>query len=320
MADTKQNTQAPQATNTQLVKRETIDIVTAKVKQFQNNGELFFPPNYSPENALKAAWLQLQEVQDKNYKPALQVCTKESIANALLSMVVQGLNPDKKQCYFIVYGAKLQMQRSYFGSMTVTKAVNPDIEEIYADVVYEGDGFKYNKVRGRTVIVEHTQTIENVKKDKIIAAYCMVLYKSGKEESTIMTFDEIKQAWKQSKMGVFDDKGNLKTGGTHEKFTADMCKKTVINRACKPIINSSDDSNILAKYAKQSYTDIAEADAEEEITENANMEYIDVDVTEVEEELVAEPQKPVVEDKPEERRPEQVTIDMPPPVTKRRGF
>lgn len=312
---------AQAAQSTQLVKKETIDIVTARVKQFQNNGELFFPPNYSPENALKSAWLQLQEVQDKNYKPALQVCTKDSIANALLSMVVQGLNPDKKQCYFIVYGNKLQMQRSYFGSMTVAKAVTPDIEEIYADVVYEGDGFKYSKVRGRTVIVEHTQTIENVKKDKIIAAYCMVLYKSGKEESTIMTFDEIKQAWKQSKMGVFDDKGNVKEGSAHGKFTADMCKKTVINRACKPIINSSDDSNIMARYAKQSYSEIAEAEAEEEIASNANMEYIDVDVSDAEDDPAQEEQQESpTDEQPDAKQPEQATIDMPPPTAKRRGF
>lgn len=309
-AEVKQNTQIA-------VKRETIDVVTARVKQFQNNGELFFPPNYSPENALKSAWLMMQEVQDKNYKPALTVCTKESIANALLSMVVQGLNPDKKQCYFIVYGAKLQMQRSYFGSMVVAKAVNPDIQEIYFDVVYEGDGFKYSKLHGRTAVTEHTQSLENVQKDKIKGAYCTVIYKSGKEESTIMTYDEIKQAWKQSKMGVFDDKGNLKPGGTHDKFTAEMCKKTVINRACKPIINSSDDSNLLARYAKQSYSEIAESEAEEEIIENANTEYIDIEPVPVELEPATE-ETPA--DEPANTPPEQITIDVPPPTTKRRGF
>ena len=305
MADTKQNTQIA-------VKRETVDIIAAKVKQFQNNHELYFPENYSPENALKSAWLQLQEVQSKDYKPALEVCTKDSIANALLSMVVQGLNPDKKQCYFIVYGSKLQMQRSYFGSMAVAKAVNPDIEEIYADVVYEGDGFKYNKLRGKTMVVEHTQSIDDVKKDKIKAAYCVVLYTSGKEEATIMTIDEVHQAWKQSKMGVFDDKGELKAGSTHGKFTADMCKKTVINRACKPIINSSDDASLLARYAKQSYSDIDEAEAEEEIEANANSEVIDIEPV-VEPALLAE-EVPTANNKSE-----QATIDMP-PVTKKRGF
>jgi recombination protein RecT len=307
--------------NVQLVKRETIDIVTAKVKQFQNNGELFFPANYSPENALKSAWLQLQEVVDRNQKPALQVCTKESIANSLLSMVVQGLNPDKKQCYFIVYGNKLQLQRSYFGSMAVAKAVNPDVEDIIADVVYEGDEFEYSKVRGRNIVTKHVQKLENVQKDKIIAAYCIVVYRSGKEESTIMTMDEIKQSWKQSKMNPVDDKGNLKVGGTHEKFTAEMCKKTVINRACKPIINSSDDSNILARFAKQEYADIAEAEAEDEIAEYANSEAIDIEFTEADEHEHTEPEAPEPEPEHAAARPEQITMDAPATNKRRdRGF
>lgn len=307
--------------NTQLVKKETIDIVTAKVKQFQNNGELFFPANYSPENALKSAWLQLQEVVDRNQKPALQVCTKESIANSLLSMVVQGLNPDKKQCYFIVYGNKLQLQRSYFGSMAVAKAVNPDVEDIIADVVYEGDEFEFEKKRGKTHVTVHKQKLANIQKDKIIAAYATVLYKDGKDESTIMTMDEIKQSWKQSKMNPVDDKGNLKVGGTHEKFTAEMCKKTVINRACKPIINSSDDSNILARFAKQEYADIAEAEAEEEIAEYANSETIDIEFTEADEHEHTEPETPEAEPEHAAARPEQITMDAPATNKRRdRGF
>jgi recombination protein RecT len=37
----------------------------------------------------------------------LQACTRDSIANALLDMAVQGLNPAKKQGYFIAYGKQL---------------------------------------------------------------------------------------------------------------------------------------------------------------------------------------------------------------------
>lgn len=263
--------------NTQVaIRRETVDIVAAKVKEFQSKGELFFPPNYSPENALKSAWLILQETADKDGKPALEVCSKESIANALLSMVIQGLNPDKKQCYFIPYGRKLVMQRSYFGSMHVAKSVNENIEDIYAEAVYEGDEFEYAKQRGKTVITKHIQKLENVKKDKIIAAYACVLYKDGKEEATIMTIDEIKQSWKQSRMNPIDEKGHIKAGSTHEKFTADMCKKTVINKACKYIINSSDDRNILVKFAKEAETEVLESEVEEEIKQNANKETLDI--------------------------------------------
>lgn len=257
-------------------RKETIDIVTAKVKEFQNKGELYFPSNYVPENALKSAWLTIQETEDKNKKPALEVCTKESIANALLSMTIQGLNPDKKQCYFIVYGNKLQLQRSYFGSMAVAKSVDADIEDIYGMVVYDGDEFEYEINKGKKIVTKHTQKIQNVKKDNIVAAYACVLYKSGKENYVIMTIDEIKQAWKMSKMYPVDDKGNIKGGSTHDKFMAEMCIKTVINRICKPIINSSSDSNIIAKFAAQTDAEFKELDVQEEIEENANKQVIDV--------------------------------------------
>lgn len=258
------------------VRKETIDIVTARVREFQNKGELYFPSNYIPENALKSAWLTIQETEDKNKKPALEVCTKESIANALLSMVIQGLNPDKKQCYFIVYGNKLQLQRSYFGSMAVAKSVDADIEDIYGMVVYDGDEFEYEISKGKKIVTKHTQKIQNVKKDNIVAAYACVLCTSGKENYVIMTIDEIKQAWKMSKMYPVDDKGNIKGGSTHDKFMAEMCIKTVINRICKPIINSSSDSNIVAKFAAQTDAEFKELDVQEEIEENANKQVIDI--------------------------------------------
>lgn len=263
--------------NTALAKKDTIDLVEAKIKSFQNTGELHFPQNYSPENALKSAWLTIQEVVDRDKKPALSVCSRESVANALLSMVIQGLNPDKKQCYFIVYGPKLTLQRSYFGSIAVAKRVDDNIADIYPAVVYKGDVFKYRKIRGRDVVVEHEQTLENVNKQNIVAAYATVYYKDGTEASTIMTIDEIKQSWRQSKAFPFDDKGNLKPDSTHAKFPADMAMRTVVNKACKPIINSSDDSNLIVKFAKMTQDYQTEAMVEEEISDNANSEVIEVE-------------------------------------------
>ena len=109
--------------NLALIKKDTVDVVAAKIRQFQERGELQLPPNYSAENAMKAAWLELQEVKDKEDRPALSVCTRDSIANALLRMAVQGLNPAKNQCYFVAYGKKLVLMRSYFGSMHVAKSI-----------------------------------------------------------------------------------------------------------------------------------------------------------------------------------------------------
>lgn len=236
----------------QLVKKSVVDVVKGKIDQFISSGELFLPKGYIPDNAMKAAWLILQETKDKDGKAALEVCTRDSIANALLDMVVQGLNPIKKQNYFIVYGKTLTCQRSYFGSMAVAQMVNPKIDEFAYAVVYENDTFKYGIVNGKKMVTQHEQDIKNVDKQKIVAAYCIALDRDGNPLRTeIMTFEEILQAWKQSKMNPFDDKGNLKSFSTHGKFTGEMALKTVINRTCKAIINASSDNALLAETMKR---------------------------------------------------------------------
>ncbi len=269
--------------NLALVKKDTVDIVAQKIKEFQESRQLHLPANYSAENAMKSAWLILQSAVDKDNRPVLEVCTKDSIANSLLDMVVQGLNPAKKQGYFIAYGKNLVFQRSYFGTMAVAQEVDENIAEIIAEVVYEGDVFKYRLNRGKKEITEHEQSLENINGKKIKAAYCIIVYQDGETKTTIMTFEEIKQAWQQSKMRPIDEKGQLKAGSTHDKFTAEMAKKTVINRACKPIINSSSDSNLFKEIYNRTSEIIAEDDVAQEVAENANKEPIDISYSVVEE-------------------------------------
>ena len=74
------------------------DRVANRVLEMQATGALQVPENYSAMNALKSAWLFLQETKDRDKQPVLKSCSSESIQNALLDMIVQGLNPIKKQC------------------------------------------------------------------------------------------------------------------------------------------------------------------------------------------------------------------------------
>lgn len=263
------------------VKKEIIDSVAVKVKQFVTSGDLVLPSNYIAENAIKSAGLMLQELVDKDYKPVLETCTPASIANSLLGMVVQGLNPDKKQCYFIAYGKKLTLQRSYFGSMHVAKLVDEDIVDIFAKTVYEDDEFEYEIKRGKEIVTLHKQKLGNKDKKNIIGAYATIVYSDDRELSTVMTIEEIKQAWKQSKMNPVDANGVIKPGSTHDKFTADMCEKTVINKACKYVINGSSDSSIVTKFAKETDSASVEAEVEEEIENNANKNFIDIESDEI---------------------------------------
>lgn len=247
------------------------DNVLNKIQKFQSNGQIYFPNNYSPENALKSAWLKLQDVKDKNGKLALEVCTRESVANALLNMVIQGLNPMKNQCYFIPYGNQLTLMRSYFGSITVAKQFG-EIEDITAEVIYEGDKVETEIKRGKTLIKTHTRSFENINKAKIVGAYATILYKGDAEESIIMTIEQIKTSWKKSKLNP-DGKDS-----THSLFTEDMCKRTVINKICKYYINTKDDSNLnMIKQAfETSDEELKESEVEYEIQENANKEIIDI--------------------------------------------
>ncbi len=273
MADPKELTSKELA----ILKKDIVDVVSQKIQSFIERGELHLPPDYSAMNSLKSAWLALQSTRTKDDKPVLQVCTRDSIANSLLDMAIQGLSPAKDQCYFIAYGNQLTCMRSYHGTMALAKRVDENIEDIFAEVVYEGDTFKYKIDRGKKEIIEHVQSLENIDSKKIKAAYCVVYYKDGRVRTEIMTIDDIKQAWKQSQIKPIDEKGNIRAGTTHEKFTAEMCKRTVINRCCKPIINSSSDSYLFKQAVRRSEEIAAEAEVEHEIAANANRTVIDVD-------------------------------------------
>ncbi|WP_093335526.1 recombinase RecT [Salibacterium halotolerans] len=258
-----------------MIKKDTVDVVSERVKKFQETGEVHFPANYSPENAMKSAWLVLQNTQDKNRKPALEVCTRDSVANALLDMVVQGLNPNKKQGYFIVYGDQLTFQRSYFGTMAVTQRVT-GAKSIDAGVIYQGDEVNYEIQNGRIKNLTHKQQFNNIDKEKISGAYCTIEMADGNLYTELMTIDEIRQSWSQSPMWG-KDQTQEKKGSTHDNFKQEMAKKTVINRACKKFMNSSDDGSLVMNHFHHSDDVAEEGRMREEVNQKANQEILDVE-------------------------------------------
>ncbi|CUB44744.1 MULTISPECIES: recombinase RecT [Bacillus] len=265
-------------------KSTVVDQVAAKVQTFQENGEIHFPPSYSPDNALKSAYLMLQNTktgkQDGN-RPVLDVCTKESVANALLDMVVQGLNPMKKQGYFIAYGNTLTFQRSYMGTMAVTKRV-AKVKEINAQVIYEGDDVEYEIEKAKITNFKHKTKFGNINKDKIMGAYCVLEFENDTDYIELMTIDEIRKAWSKAQFWGKDQTAEKK-GSTHDDYKQEMAKKTVINRACKRFLNSSDDESLLMNTIQKSDDTAIEEATKAEIEENANSEVLDMQYEEVSE-------------------------------------
>lgn len=254
-----------------IIQKDITDDVNRSLIRLQEDG-LVLPPNYNASNALKSAFFKLQEVKDRNGKPALEVCSKPSIANALLDMVTQGLSPAKTQCYFIVYGDQLQLNRSYFGTQAVLKRLT-NVKDIWANVIFEGDVFDYQIDGGREKLLKHETNFLNRDKE-ILGAYAVVKTVDNEEILTVMTRKEIEASWSQAK-----------TKNVQNKFPQEMAKRTVINRAAKAFINTSDDSDLLVDAINRSTENEYEDDrkeinpeyaAQKEIEQKANQEIIDV--------------------------------------------
>lgn len=214
------------------MQEETTQQILDKVNCWQETGELILPKDYKVGNAIKLAWLYLQTVEDRSHRKAIDVCTKDSICNALLDMVLHGEYP-KKHCYFIVYGDRLEWNERYLGKYMRAKR-DTEIEAVYPQVVYQGDEFVYTiDELGQYQLVKHVPNLDNLDITKIKAAYAIVVNKDKTRHMEIMTLDQIEKSWMQGAA-----KG---TSGAHTNFTDQMCKKTVMARACKIALDSQAD-------------------------------------------------------------------------------
>lgn len=210
------------------------DLVLDRVKQMQDTQDLSLPKNYNASNALNAAFLELQKVQDRNHRPALEVCSHDSIVKSLLDMTLQGLSPAKDQCYFIVYGNELQMQRSYFGTVAAVKRLD-GVKKVRAEVVHEKDDFEIGANEDMELVVKRFVPKFENQDNQIIGAFAMIKTDEG-TDFTVMTKKEIDQSWAQTRQ---------KNNKVQQNFSQEMAKRTVLNRAAKMFINTSDDSDLL---------------------------------------------------------------------------
>lgn len=258
------------------MQKNIADNVLAKVQTFQREGTLTLPKEYAVENHLKAAWLVLLETKDRSGAEALKVCTKESIATALLDMVLQGMSVSKKQGYFIVYGTKLTFMRSYFGTISLAKKVGMKTDPV-ANVVYEGDVFEYqiDADTGLARIIKHEQKIGNIDDSKIVGAYCIADLPDDRKQVIIMPMAQIRKSWEQ---------GATKGGSpAHKNFTSEMAKRTVINKALKIFINSSDDGWLYADKKDEMDSDSAAEERNAKIATGVGSRTIDTQDVEYEE-------------------------------------
>lgn len=263
--------------NTQLaeVKKDISVQVLAKIDAFQKSGELKLPKDYNPENALKSAYIILSDHKNN----ILEKCNKASIAEALLKMVVYGVSPIKKQCYFIPYGDKLECSVSYAGNIVTAKRYG-NLKSIKANAIFEGDEFEFevDAVTGRRKVIKHKQTLDSVGSNKVKGAYAVYELNDGSIDVEVMNISQIQASWNQG-----GSKGN---SPAHKNFADQMACKTVINRACKLLISSSDDSILYDPLEDERVIDVTAEDLKHEISQEANKEPLTFNSSKVEEATV----------------------------------
>ena len=271
--------------------------VLNKISDLRKGG-ISVPAGYNADNQIYLAFLKLTSMQSKSGKPMLSEVTPQSVANALLNMCIMGLSLEKGQCAFIQYGNEVQFQMQYHGRVALAKRYGAG--EPQAQVIYEGDDFQYeiSPKTGKKVIVKHVQTLANINKDKIVGAWCLIPYADHPEwepKVEVMTMEEIRQSWLQG--------ATRGQSPAHKNFPGEMCKKTVISRACKLFISTSDDAGV---YEKRDDAEWQEQIPERSGANASEAVFREVDVPEaapvaeaVEAARVEEEQKPVkVEEKP----------------------
>lgn len=260
--------------NTQLAKtkKDITQQVLSKIEAFKASGELKLPKDYSAENAIKSAKLILLETKNKENQYALEHCTQESIASALLKMVTMGLSVMKKQGNFIMYGNKLAFEQEYTGNIVLAKRFG-NLKYIKANAIFDGDTFEFqvDTTTGRRKVTKHEQNLDSIGSKKLKGAYAVYELNDGTIDVEIMNMQQIIDAWNQGPM-----KGN---SPAHKNFPDQMACKSVINRACKLLVRGSDDS-VLYADEEEGNIDVTSEDVQHEIKTKANKETLDFSDTE----------------------------------------
>lgn len=233
-----------------------------------------YPNGYSPDNALIAAKMIFEE--NNNFPQ----CTEESIRKCILGMLVQGLNPLKKQCYFIPYKNELQLIRDYSGAIMVAQQVEKEIWKIRSKIVKDGDQFDFEIENGMYRITKHKPTLKSLN-GASVAAYAIAVDRNEKViDMELMNYDQyvdhVRINGKRVKgEPIVRQDGSFHPLSNHAKYPDKMFAKTVIHQLCRRIIKSSPNEEILSAENR-----IVEEDTEPEtiITETApGIETIDFD-------------------------------------------
>lgn len=199
----------------------------AKIQAYMELG-MTIPEGFSPANSLKKARFMLNDMKVGG-KPVLEVCTEESVMQALLDSVAKGLDFSEAQIYFIPRNNQMTTMESVYGRIVRAKRASKYYKPIVG-YVHEGDIFDFgiDVNTGYTKIIEHKTSVENLDKP-FIAAYAYVTDNDGNTDVFVMTRKEWLKSWTKSSNGA----------SVAKDFERDMIYRTIIKKSTKSLVNSN---------------------------------------------------------------------------------
>lgn len=211
--------------------QDTSDWINKNIK----DNKITVPEGYNVSNEITMALMMIAQTNDKDGRPALESCSRESIMTQLRLMAQNGLSMAQKQCYPIVRKPKLCIDISYFGTISIIKRLMPGYD-VRANVIYKDDTYDYiwNEETQCYQVTNIKSSIEN--RDKpIVGAYGTIFEKAtGKVIfSEVMSWKEILTSW-----------SHAKTDKVQKEFPQEMAKRTLIQRMCKLFLNTEKMSNV----------------------------------------------------------------------------
>lgn len=176
--------------------------------------------------------LKLSEIKDKAGRPAVEICTKESIMQVAQEVIVKKLDLMKNQGALIVRGNKLMLQPQYQGNVARALELNPFLSHFNFVPIYKNDKVEIEIGKdGSYGIKNHTTCFNNIGNNNISGGYVRAIKKDGSVYMTeVMTMEQIKIAWSKSSNSSLS---------VHKEFPIKMVRKTILNSLCSWLINTT---------------------------------------------------------------------------------
>lgn len=153
--------------------------------------------------------------------PKLGMCDPYSMMHAVMTCAQLGLEPSRTlgRVHLIPYGKEVQCIIGYQGLVELARR-SGDISEIYAEVVYENDHFKYTMGLNKTL--EHTPDFSG-DRGEFKCCYAVAKYKDGGNHIVVMSREDINSI----------KNGTKYKNPVWENHFDEMAKKTAIRRLAK---------------------------------------------------------------------------------------